>query len=194
MYTAKDAEVAASLLQVCYLAVIKPIPGQVHIACSGLMIKTSLLQVVNRLDASRLSRLFTQKLDASCFNNLQRVSKYEVASSLIFTDSMQLMQAHEASTLDAASWQNCIKQVQSTICIKSVALLAVEVVQSIAPQRYRLFHYLNGKVKINISRNPLQTVRRQAFARKVEFRFTVSCTERSCTFCVLERDYPCYEQ
>ena len=51
LYTARNAQVAASLLQACYLAVIKPISGYVHIACSGLMI-TSLLQVVNRLDAS----------------------------------------------------------------------------------------------------------------------------------------------
>ena len=49
--TAGNAQVVASLLQACYLAVIKPISGCVHIACFGLMI-TSLLQVVNRLDAS----------------------------------------------------------------------------------------------------------------------------------------------
>ena len=47
----RHAQVAASLLQACYLAVIKPLSGCVRIACSGLMI-TSLLQVVNRLDAS----------------------------------------------------------------------------------------------------------------------------------------------
>ena len=41
----------ACLLQPCYLVVIKPISGCVPIACSDLMI-TSLLQVVNRLDAS----------------------------------------------------------------------------------------------------------------------------------------------
>ena len=39
-----------SLLQVCCLAVIKPISECVRIACCGLI--TSLLQVVNRLDAS----------------------------------------------------------------------------------------------------------------------------------------------
>ena len=50
-YTARNAQVAASLLQACHLAVIKSISGCVHIACFGLMI-TSLLQVVNRLDAS----------------------------------------------------------------------------------------------------------------------------------------------
>ena len=37
----------------------------VHIACSRLTV-ASLLQVVNRLDASRLSRLFVHKLWASC--------------------------------------------------------------------------------------------------------------------------------
>ena len=50
-YTTKNAQIAASLLQACYIAVIKLISGCVHIACSGLVI-TSLLQVVNRLDAS----------------------------------------------------------------------------------------------------------------------------------------------
>ena len=52
---------AAGLL----LAVIKPISGCVGIACSGLMV-TSLLQVVNRLAASWLSKLFIHKLEASC--------------------------------------------------------------------------------------------------------------------------------
>ena len=42
---------AENLLQAGCLAVIKPISGCVHIACSGLMI-TSLLQIVNRPDAS----------------------------------------------------------------------------------------------------------------------------------------------
>ena len=51
IYTARIAQVAASLLQACGFAVIKPISGCVRIACSGLMI-TSLLQVVNRLNAS----------------------------------------------------------------------------------------------------------------------------------------------
>ena len=67
----RNVQVTASLLQACYLAVIKPISGCVHIACSGLMI-TSLLQVVNRLDASRFSALFIHKLDASCFNNFSK--------------------------------------------------------------------------------------------------------------------------
>ena len=51
LYTAKNTQVEASLLQGCYLAVIKSISGCVRITCSGLM-TTSLLQVVNTLDAS----------------------------------------------------------------------------------------------------------------------------------------------
>ena len=51
-YIARNVQTAASLLQqACCLVVIKPMSGCVRIACSGLMI-TSLLQVVNRLDAS----------------------------------------------------------------------------------------------------------------------------------------------
>ena len=37
-----------------------------------------------------LQDLFFNKLDASCDNNMQQVCKYQVASSLIFTDLMQL--------------------------------------------------------------------------------------------------------
>ena len=47
-YTARNVQVAASLLQACCLAVIKPISGCVRIACSGLLwckLSTSLLQV-----------------------------------------------------------------------------------------------------------------------------------------------------
>ena len=51
MYTAKNVDVGANLLQACCLAVIKPMSGCVCIACSRLMI-TSLLQVVNRLKAA----------------------------------------------------------------------------------------------------------------------------------------------
>ena len=75
-------KVAASLLQACYLEIIRLISGCVHIACFGLMI-TSLLQV-------ELSRLFIHKLNACCFNKLQEVCKYQVASRLFFTDIMQL--------------------------------------------------------------------------------------------------------
>ena len=61
-FTAKYAQVPASLLQDCYLAVIKPISGCVRIACSNLMI-TSLLQVVSRLDESSFLRLlFTSSM------------------------------------------------------------------------------------------------------------------------------------
>ena len=50
LYIVRNAQVAASLLQACYLAVIKPISGCVRIACSDLM-TTSLLQVVKKLAA-----------------------------------------------------------------------------------------------------------------------------------------------
>ena len=56
-------------------AIIKPISGCVCIACSSLMI-TSLLQVINRLNACGWSKLFIHKFDVSCFNNLQQVCKY----------------------------------------------------------------------------------------------------------------------
>ena len=50
-YTARDARFAASVFQARCLAAIKPIAECVVIAFLSLMI-TSLLQVVNRLDAS----------------------------------------------------------------------------------------------------------------------------------------------
>ena len=53
-YTARNMQ----LLQGFLLAVIKTISGYVRITCSGLMI-TSLLQVVNRLDASCLQYLLS---------------------------------------------------------------------------------------------------------------------------------------
>ena len=62
----------------------------------------SLLQVVNRLDASWFSRLFIQKFDASCFNNLKQVCKYQLATSLIFTDLLQL---DEVNRLAGICWQ-----------------------------------------------------------------------------------------
>ena len=80
-YTTRKAQVAASLLRACDLAVIKPISGCVHIACSGFMI-ISLLQVVNRLDSSWLLRLCTHKLNANCFNDLQQVCKSRVVSTV----------------------------------------------------------------------------------------------------------------
>ena len=101
--TGSNAQVVASLLQACYLAVIKPITGCAHIACSGLMI-TSLLQVVNRLDASWLSRLFIRILDASCFNNLHQVLKCE------------------ARRLNSTWW---FKLVKFTIWMKSLTLPSV---------------------------------------------------------------------
>ena len=50
------------------------------------MRSTDLLQVA-RTD---LSRLVIHKLDASCFNNLQQVSKYQVAASLIFATCISI--------------------------------------------------------------------------------------------------------
>ena len=52
----------------------------------NLMRSTDLLQVA-RTD---LSRLVIHKLDASCFNNLQQVSKYQVAASLIFATCISI--------------------------------------------------------------------------------------------------------
>ena len=77
--------------------------GHVRIACSDLM-TTSLPQVVNRLDASSLSRLFIHKLDATKSANIK---------------------FHYANILDATWWKTCIKLGRSSICIKSVAFLVV---------------------------------------------------------------------
>ena len=52
----------------------------------NLMRSTDLLQIA-RTD---LSRLVIHKLDASCFNNLQQVSKYQVAASLIFATCISI--------------------------------------------------------------------------------------------------------
>ena len=52
----------------------------------NLMRSTDLLQIA-RTD---LSRLVIRKLDASCFNNLQQVSKYQVAASLIFATCISI--------------------------------------------------------------------------------------------------------
>ena len=109
-YTARNAQVAESLLYACCLGAIKTLSGCVRIACFGLMI-TSLLQVVNMLDVSWLSRLFIHKLDASCFNNLHQVCKY---LSAIF-----------ATSKFSQTWCNLIKLVKPTTWIKSVVSLAV---------------------------------------------------------------------
>ena len=85
---AVSLQVSSCMICINYLLVFNPISGCVHIACSGLM-ATSLLQVVNRLDASWLSRLFICKLDVSCFNSLQKVHKYQV--TLIFGYIWSLM-------------------------------------------------------------------------------------------------------
>ena len=83
---------AAGLLAWCHQADIR----MRCIACSGLMI-TSLLQVVNRLAASWLSRLFIHKLVGNRFNNVQQVCKYHVCNKSDFhnvmksTDLLQLV-------------------------------------------------------------------------------------------------------
>ena len=113
--------VAANLLQSCCLVVIKLISGFVCIACFRLMI-TSLLQVVNKLGTSWLPRLFIHKLiSTSCSKS---VHKYQVATSLIFTDLLQL---DEVNRLAASWWQTYSKLVKSTTCSKSVVFLAVYV-------------------------------------------------------------------
>ena len=50
---------------------------------------SSPLQVVNGLDINIIETFYPQ-LDVSCFNNLQQVCKYQVATSLFFTDLLQL--------------------------------------------------------------------------------------------------------
>ena len=60
-YTALHVQVAVILLQACYTAVIKLISGCVRIAFFDLMI-TSLLDIVNRLDARWLSRILSTNL------------------------------------------------------------------------------------------------------------------------------------
>lgn len=60
-YTGRNAEVAV-LLQFCYLAVIKPLSGCVHIACPSLMIKTcSKTSNINSIDLMQLDE--TDRLD-----------------------------------------------------------------------------------------------------------------------------------
>ena len=115
MYTERKTQVASSLLQACYLAVIKPISGYVRIACSGLMI-TSLRQVINRLDASLLSRLFIHNIHTSCFDNLQ-----QVASNLISTDLMQFDEVNRLDAMDRLPYrQKFLNDRNSKICYHSL--------------------------------------------------------------------------
>ena len=85
------AQVAAILLQACCLAVIKPISGCVRIAYfalyNGDKSAASCQQACFKLI---VKTFYPQAVDAGCFNNLQQVCKYQVVSSLIFTDLMQL--------------------------------------------------------------------------------------------------------
>ena len=59
------------------------------------------------------SRFFIHKLDASCFNNLKKVCKYQVETSLIFINLLQLV-----DNLQQAGKIHNLQQV-------SVAILAV---------------------------------------------------------------------
>ena len=81
-------QVAASLLQIRCLTVVKLMSGCICITCFSLKI-TSLPQVVNRLDA----RLFAHKLDASCFNNLSKSANIKV-DQVILLDLMELDEAN----------------------------------------------------------------------------------------------------
>ena len=115
-YTARKAQLAASLLHACCLAVIKLISGCVRIAYSVLhddnksaaSCTTGVLQVD--------CRLFIHKLDASFFNNLQQVRKYQAAKFLIiFTYLLQPIQSKDLLT-------TCIKPVKSTTCSKYLCI------------------------------------------------------------------------
>ena len=76
--TVKNTQVTASLLRACYLAVIKPISGCVHIACSGLMI-TSLLQADSR---EILFTRLVQVVSTTCSKSAN-TKLYQVITDLI---------------------------------------------------------------------------------------------------------------
>ena len=76
------------------------ISGSVRVACDSLL-TTGMLQVVNRLVASWLSKLVIHRLAASCFNKLLQVCKWQVATSLILTSLLQL----DESDKPVATWQ-----------------------------------------------------------------------------------------
>ena len=57
---------------------------------TDLMQLDALNRLVLQVAGTDLSRLVIHKLDASCFNNLQQVSKYQVAASLIFATCISI--------------------------------------------------------------------------------------------------------
>ena len=59
-------QVAASLLQACYLAVIKPISGRVRIACYGLMIISLLKLSTGLMQVDDEDFLFTFVFSTTC--------------------------------------------------------------------------------------------------------------------------------
>ena len=64
--------------------------------------------------------VFIHKLDANCFNNLWQVCKYQVDTSLIFTDLLQL---DEVNRLAAICWQLATSQWRFWLCITIVGIL-----------------------------------------------------------------------
>ena len=88
---------------------------RMHLHCL-LQLDDSVTSLLMQVD---LSGLFI--LDASYCNKFEQVCKEQVASSLIFTDLMQL---DEAIRLAATCEQTCIKPVKAITCIKFMAFLA----------------------------------------------------------------------
>ena len=98
--TTKNARIAISLL--ADLAVIKPIPGCVRIACSRLM-TASLLQDVRGLDVSWLSTTFYPQTWSRFINSWhQNASNLQAWCNLMKPTG--LMQLDEANRLDATWW------------------------------------------------------------------------------------------
>ena len=58
----------------------------------------TLWQVVSRLIANLLSKHVVHRLATSCFNKLWQVCEWQVATSLIFTDLLQLNEIENKST------------------------------------------------------------------------------------------------
>ena len=90
LYTAKSAQIAARLLRAGFL------PGS-HQADIWMRSHRLLWLDDNKSAAScqpawckLILKLFVHKFDASRFNNLQQACKYQVVSSLIFMDLVQL--------------------------------------------------------------------------------------------------------
>ena len=138
LYTARNAQVATSLLTTWNRLVInKPISGCVRMACDSLF-TTSLFQVVNRLDASchqqtwcklsstDLMQVVTNRLDASCHQ--------QTWCKLSRTDLMQVV----TNRLDAS----CREQTWCKLPSEESALWSFV---------YALFWTKNGQTDCHIS-------------------------------------------